>query len=319
MVIRGMETVNRTKDILQEVSKAIVGKEEIVEKVLMAILAQGNVLLEDAPGVGKTTLALAFSRTLSMDYKRVQFTPDVVPSDIIGFSIYNKATGELEYKQGAVMTNLLLADEINRTSSKTQSALLEAMEERQVTVDGVTHVLPSPFIVIATQNPAGTAGTQLLPQAQMDRFMVRLSMGYPDAESQFQILKDRQRENPLNRLEAVVTVPEILAMQEAVVDLHVEDEILRYITRLTEESRKHPLVQQGISPRGALAVSRMAKACAYVKGRDYAVPEDVQEVFTEVCAHRLILSPKARITDTSAEDILKELLEQTASEVHTGR
>lgn len=314
-----MEMAKKTESILQEVKKAIVGKDEVVSKVLMAILAQGNILLEDAPGVGKTTLALAFSRTLSMDYNRIQFTPDVVPSDIIGFSVYNKATGEMEFKQGAVMTNLLLADEINRTSSKTQAALLEAMEERQVTVDGQTHVLPSPFVVIATQNPVGSAGTQLLPQAQLDRFMVRLSMGYPDSESQFLILKDRQRENPLYKLHAAVTVPEILKMQEEVVDLHVEDSILRYITRIAEASREHALVQQGISPRGALALCRMAKACAYVKGRDYVIPEDVAEVFTEVCAHRLILAPKARITDTSAEDILSEILERTSMEDHKRR
>lgn len=314
-----MEMEKKTEEILQEVRKAIVGKDEVAAKVLMAILAQGNILLEDAPGVGKTTLALAFSRVLSMDYKRIQFTPDVVPSDIIGFSVYSKAAEGMEYKPGAVMTNLLLADEINRTSSKTQAALLEAMEEKQVTVDGVTHPMPDPFVVIATQNPAGSAGTQLLPQAQLDRFMVCMSMGYPDFESQFLILKDRQRENPLDNLHPAATVPEILKMQEEVQNLYVEDSILRCITRIAEASRAHSLVLQGISPRGALALCRMAKACAYVKGRDFVIPEDVTAVFTDVCAHRLILAPKARISDTSAKDILKEIVEQSMAEERTRR
>lgn len=304
----------RTEKILEELRKVIVGKDEILKKVFMAILSQGHVLLDDVPGVGKTTLALSFSKALGLDYRRIQFTPDVVPSDITGFSMYNKAEGTFTYHEGAVMTNLFLADEINRTSSKTQSALLEVMEEKQVTVDGITHKVPEPFFVIATQNPIGSAGTQLLPQAQMDRFLVRLSMGYPDTQSQINILRDRQVENPLDKVVQAASREEILQMQQEAKEIHVKDPILVYVTRLAEESRKHPLVVYGISPRGALAVCRMAKASAFVDGRDYVKPEDVAAVFTDVCAHRLILSPKARITDTTPAQVLEELLQQIYAE-----
>lgn len=279
----------------------------------MAILSKGHILLDDVPGVGKTTLALAFSRVLGMEYHRIQFTPDVVPSDIVGFSIYNKAVGNFEYKPGVVMTNLLLADEINRTSSKTQSALLEVMEEGQVTVDGVTHALPSPFVVIATQNPVGSAGTQLLPQAQLDRFMIRLEMGYPDYESQVNILRDRQLDNPLEKAKEILTDADILKMQDEVQTIHVADPILEYVTSLAMATREQPLIRLGVSPRGALAVTRMAKAHAYLAERDYVTPEDVQQIFTDVCAHRIILSPKAKIADHSAADVLRQVLRETKS------
>lgn len=304
---------NRTEAIIREMEKVIVGKEDVLRKVLMAILSGGHILLDDVPGVGKTTLALACSRTLGLEYHRVQFTPDVVPSDIVGFSVYNRETGNFDYKPGAVMCNLLLADEINRTSSKTQSALLEVMEEGQATVDGATYALPQPFVVIATQNPVGSAGTQLLPQAQLDRFMVRLEMGYPDFESQVNILRDRQTENPLDTVSQLVSREDILSMQTEVQDVHVEDKILEYVTSLAMATRKQELIRLGVSPRGALAVTRMAKAHAYMKGRDYAMPEDVQKVFREVCGHRIILSPKARIADRSAEDVLKQVLKETPS------
>lgn len=302
-----------TNQLLDEMEKVIIGKRRVLERVLMAILSKGHILLDDVPGVGKTTLALTCSRVLGMDYNRIQFTPDVVPSDIIGFSIYNKGTGTFEYKPGVVMTNLLLADEINRTSSKTQSALLEVMEEGQVTVDGVTHQLPSPFVVLATQNPVGSAGTQLLPQAQLDRFMIRLEMGYPDFESQVNILRDRQVENPLNLIQPMLNNYDILRMQEEVQHVHVEDAILEYITALAVATREHSMIRLGISPRGALAVSRMAKAHAYIKGRDYVMPEDVQRIFLDVCAHRIILNPKARIADLTAADVLKQVLKETKS------
>lgn len=304
---------NITNTLLDEMEKVIIGKHRVLERVLMAILSKGHILLDDVPGVGKTTLALTCSKVLGMDYNRIQFTPDVVPSDIIGFSIYNKGTGTFEYKPGVVMTNLLLADEINRTSSKTQSALLEVMEEGQVTVDGVTHPLPSPFVVLATQNPVGSAGTQLLPQAQLDRFMIRLEMGYPDFASQVNILRDRQVENPLNLIQAILSNADILRMQEEVQYVHVEDSILEYITALAVATREHPMIRLGVSPRGALAVSRMAKAHAYLKGRDYVMPEDVQRIFLDVCAHRVILNPKARIADLSAGDVLKQVLKETKS------
>ena len=250
---------SRTDAIINEIEKVIIGKRNVVERVLMAILSEGHILLDDVPGTGKTTLALTCSVVMGVQYQRMQFTPDVVPSDIVGFSVYNKATGGFDYKPGVVMTNLLLADEINRTSSKTQSALLEVMEEGQVTVDGVTHQLPKPFVVIATQNPVGSAGTQLLPQAQLDRFVIRLQMGYPDFKSQVEILRDRQKVNPLDHISKVISGEDIIAMQQEVRDIHVEDSILEYVTALATATREHELIRLGVSPRGALAIVRMAK------------------------------------------------------------
>ena len=298
----------QSERILSEVKKAIVGKDDVLARALMAILSRGHILLEDVPGVGKTTLALAFSRAMGIDYRRVQFTSDVVPSDIIGFSVYDKESGRLLFKPGAVMCNLLLADEINRTSSKTQSALLEVMEERQVTVDGQAHPVPDPFIVIATQNPVGSAGTQLLPQAQIDRFMVRLKMGYPDFNSQVNILRDRKSENPLSRVEQVASAAEVVQMQREVDNLRVADSILEYITHLCQATREHSVVQLGVSPRGALAVLKMSQAHAYLAGRDYVVPEDAAEIFGDVCAHRLVLSPKAKISGVTQEEVIRQVL-----------
>ena len=300
----------RTSEILDQINKVIIGKENIVKKVFMAILAGGHVLLEDVPGVGKTTLALSFSKVLGLDYRRIQFTSDSVPSDVIGFSVYDKTTGKLSYVPGAVMTNLLLADEINRTSSKTQSALLEVMEEGNVTVDGVTRTLDTPFVVIATQNPAGSAGTQMLPNSQLDRFMVRLHMGYPDFKSQVNILKDRHSSNPLNSIRKVVTKEELLDMQSSVQKIYIADEIYEYITRLIEETRNHSYVRLGVSPRGALALCNMVKSYAFISNREYVIPEDVIEVFSDVCAHRLILDPKARMNDITAVDITKDILKK---------
>ena len=297
-----------TTTILKSINSVIAGKEAVVEKVLMAILSGGHVLLEDVPGVGKTTLAISFARTLGLDTRRVQFTSDTMPSDILGFSVYNRETGNFDYKPGAVMTNLLLADEINRTSSKTQSALLEAMEEYHVTVDGQTYPLPEPFVVLATQNPVGSAGTQLLPQAQLDRFMVRLVMGYPDFTSQVNILRDRRTSDPLDAVDTVSSAAALLEMQAQARAVHVADALLEYITHLAEASRTHPLVTLGISPRGALAVCRMCRSRALMEGRDYVLPDDVAYIFSDVCAHRLILSAKARITETSASDVLAEVL-----------
>lgn len=295
--------------ILHEVKKVIVGKDEVLEKILMAFISQGHALLDDVPGTGKTTAALAFSRALGLQYSRIQFTPDVLPSDIVGFSVYDKSAGRFVYHPGAVMTNLLLADEINRTSSKTQSALLEVMEERQATVDGKTYKLPEPFIVIATQNPVGAAGTQLLPHAQLDRFTVRLEMGYPSHRSQVEILRDRQISDPLSEVRKVASTEDISDMQSKVRLIQMADSLLDYVAELAEESRRHPLVTLGIGPRGALAVCRMAKAKALIEGRNYVVPSDVQSVFVDVCAHRIILSAKAKINDTCAADVLNEILD----------
>lgn len=300
----------KVEKIIDQIAKVILGKHEVIEKVLMAILASGHVLLEDVPGVGKTTLTLAFAKTMGLETKRIQFTSDSVPSDVIGFSILDRRTNEFEYKPGAVMTNLLLADEINRTSSKTQSALLEAMEERHVTVDGHTHALPSPFIVLATQNPIGSAGTQMLPNSQLDRFMICTSIGYPDFDSQVNILKDRSNVDPLDGVEQVLSqqlLTEIIAQVEQV---HIADEIYRYITMLTEATRIHPMVQLGVSPRGALALARMTKAGAYLNGRNFCVPEDVSAVAVDVYAHRLMLGAKARFNETSTQDLMLEILKQ---------
>ena len=244
-----------------------------------------------------------------MDTRRVQFTSDTMPSDILGYSVYEKETGEFVFKPGAVMTNLLLADEINRTSSKTQSALLEAMEEMRVTVDGKTYPLPRPFVVLATQNPVGSAGTQMLPSAQMDRFMIKISMGYPDFESQISILRDRHTENPLNRISPVVNLEQLQEMIREANEVEVQDSVYEYVTRLTQATREHPLIQLGVSPRGALAVCRMAKAYAYLHGRDFVIPEDVAAVFGDVCCHRLVLTTKARMMEEKPENLIRSILE----------
>ncbi|MDR1573723.1 MAG: MoxR family ATPase [Clostridiales Family XIII bacterium] len=296
--------------VLQEIRKVIVGKNEVVAEVLTAVLASGHVLLEDVPGVGKTTMTLAFAKALGLEAKRVQFTSDTMPADIIGFSVYDRRIEDFAYKPGAIMTNMLLADEINRTSSKTQSALLEAMEEGSVTVDGVTHPLPAPFVVLATQNPVGSAGTQLLPASQLDRFLIRISIGYPDFESQVNILKDRRESNPLSEVEPVLTRARLIEIIEAVARVHVGDTIYAYITSLAEASRAHPLVQLGVSPRGALALCRMAKGRAFLAGRDYVVPEDVAAVFPDVGGHRLVLNAKARFNELDGRAVVLEILEK---------
>ena len=296
------------ESILHEVQKVIVGKDDVLEKILMTILSGGHVLLDDVPGTGKTTTALAFSRALGLQYGRIQFTPDVLPSDIVGFSLYRRDSGTFTYQPGAVMTNLLLADEINRTSSKTQSALLEAMEELQVTVDGVTRPLPKPFIVLATENPVGSAGTQMLPASQLDRFMLQLSMGYPNRASTAALLKDRHHVDPLSACQTVTTPAELEKLIAEVSNIHVADRIYDYIAELVDLTRSNAYVTLGVSPRGALAVTRAAKANAYLEGRDYVIPDDVCAVFPDVCVHRLILNSKARLQDYTAALILQNVL-----------
>lgn len=302
--------VEQSKAILAEVSKAFIGKNEIVKKVLMTIYAGGHILLEDCPGVGKTTLAVAFSKTLGLSSKRIQFTPDTLPSDITGFTVFNRETNHFEYRDGAANCQLLLADEINRTSPKTQSALLEVMEEHTVTVDGETHVLPSPFICIATQNPVGSAGTQSLPESQLDRFMICLSIGYPSLENQMRIINAQRYSNPLSDVRPVTNAQNLLEVQNYFTSVRVADSVLSYAIRLCEATRVHPLVELGISPRGVSALVKMARAGAVLRERNYVVPEDVQSVFFDVCAHRLILRPQAQVDGITARDILAEILQQ---------
>ena len=286
----------------------------------MAIYAGGHVLLEDYPGVGKTTLALAFSRVLGMEYKRIQFTSDTMPSDLIGFSVYDKQKDTFIYRPGAVNCQLFLGDEINRTSPKTQAALLEVMEEGNVSVDGITHPLPKPFICIATQNPLGSIGTQPLPDSQMDRFMVRLSIGFPSIEEQAMIIKQRQHHNPLQDVKAVVSAEDILDIQRYIASVTMSEEILLYISALCEMTRLSPMVEMGVSPRGALAISQMARAHALLEKRDYVVPEDVQEVFLDVCAHRCVMRPQARIEGVTAESYLQDILKKaTPPELGNGK
>ncbi len=303
----------KIKQICDEINTVIAGKDETVKQVLTAILAGGHILLEDIPGVGKTTLALAISKVLGLDFNRVQFTPDVVPSDITGFTMYDKNNGDFKYKEGAIICNFFLADEINRTSSKTQSALLEVMAEGKVTVDGETHKMPQPFVVMATQNPIGTAGTQMLPEAQLDRFMIKLSMGYPDFDAQVEILKAREKTDPLEHIKNIVSNEELIKMKEAVKNVYVDDKIYCYITTLAEATRKHEFIKLGISPRGAIALCAMAKSSAYMDGRDYVTPEDIQSVFCDVCRHRILLHPKAHLAEFTTESILEEILKNNTA------
>ena len=309
MQTRENEVTVVVQQILDQVRRAVVGKDDTLLWVLAAILARGHILLEDIPGVGKTTMALAFSKALDLQYSRVQFTPDVLPSDITGYSVPDAQSGELRYQPGAVLTNLFLADELNRATSRTQSALLEAMEEGQVTVDGVSHVLPQPFTVIATQNPVGAAGTQLLPDSQMDRFIIRLSMGYPDPRDEVTMVLNRQDGNPLKVIRAILTREQLVALQDTVEKTFISDSVVGYIVRLVGATRQHPEIQRGASPRATLAVAAMAKAVAQLRGRDYVVPGDVREVFVQTVSHRLILTPRAMTQGTDCRQVLEGILE----------
>ena len=303
--------MNQISQILGEVRKAVVGKDHVLVWVMTVILARGHILLEDIPGVGKTTMALAFSKALGLDYGRVQFTPDVLPSDITGYSIYNKETGAMRYQPGAVLCNLFLADELNRATSRTQSALLEAMEEGQVTVDGVSHRIPQPFVVFATQNPTGATGTQLLPDSQMDRFTVRMSIGYPSPEDERNMVLRRQGGNPLSQIRPVVTREQLVSMQDEAAAVYMKEELVDYAVALIGATRTHPLILRGASPRATLSVTAMAKAVAYVQGRDYVVPKDLQTVFSSTVAHRLLMSPEAEAKAITPENVLDEILKHT--------
>ena len=306
--------MNLIQRIINELRKAVQGKDQVLIWVLMTILARGTILLEDIPGVGKTNMALAFSRALGLDYGRVQFNPDVLPSDITGYSVYQKETGKMIYQKGAILCNLFLADELNRATSRTQSALLEAMEEGQVTVDGVSHPLPRPFTVIATQNPTGAAGTQLLPDSQMDRFTVRLSVGYPQPKDELDMVLARQGGvNPLNAVRQVVTAAELVSMQEAVGKIYMKESLIAYVVSLVSATRQHPQISRGASPRATLAIVSMAKATAYMNGRDYVLPEDVQTVFVGTVSHRLLLSNEAQNLGLTENAVLTELMSKISA------
>ena len=305
--------MNQISQIISEVKKAVVGKDRVLIWVMTVILARGHILLEDIPGVGKTTMALAFSRALGLDYGRVQFTPDVLPSDITGYSIYNKDTGEMRYQPGAILCNLFLADELNRATSRTQSALLEAMEEGQVTVDGISHRIPQPFCVFATQNPTGASGTQLLPDSQMDRFTVRMSIGYPAPADERNMVLNRQGSNPLGQVRQVVRREELITMQEQASRVYMKEEIVDYAVSLVGATRNHPLILRGASPRATLSVTAMAKAVAYIQGRDYVVPKDVQAVFVNTVAHRLLMTPEAEAKGITPDSVLEQIQSTAAA------
>ena len=297
----------KTEEIMREVRKVIFGKDECIRQVMTAILAGGHILIEDIPGVGKTSMALAFAKAMNLTQNRVQFTPDVLPSDIVGFSMFIKEKEAFVYQPGAVMCNLFLADEINRTSPKTQSALLEVMEEGTVTIDAVKREVPQPFMVIATENPTGSSGTQLLPESQLDRFMVRMSLGYPSQADEISMMKSK-KEYSVDDIPASLTVEDILEMKKEVEKVFIHDLIYQYTTDLVNATRKHQYLTLGVSPRGTLALINMASAHAYLQERDYVVPADVAAVFTDVCAHRLILNTKAKVGGLTAEGILEQIL-----------
>ena len=298
------------KKLLQvqaEVNKIIKGKQDIVEKILAAIISGGHILMEDMPGVGKTTLATTFAKALSMDYNRVQFTPDVLPSDILGFSMYNSKTQEFQYRPGSVFCNIFLADEINRTSPKTQSALLEAMEENKVTVEGVTRALPDPFVVIATENPSGSSGTQMLPESQLDRFMICVSMGYPSHEDAVAILKGEQERKTYN-VQGIMTEEDLRNIRKWADNIFVDDKIYEYIVNLVEETRNNNVFEMGASPRGSIALLRMSRAMAVLEGRDFVTREDVQKVAKDVLGHRIRLSSRGRAEGLTSDDAMDLLL-----------
>ncbi len=301
---------DKIQAVIDEVERVIIGKRQEIELILCAVLAEGHVLIEDIPGVGKTTLAQAFARSMNLDQHRMQFTPDITPSDVTGFTMYQKETEEFVYQAGAVICNLFLADEINRTSPKTQSALLEVMEENAVTIDGVTHKMPRPFIVMATENPVGYTGTQMLPESQLDRFTICVVIGYPSAADEVRMLKSRALDQPLDHVRAVIHREDLVAMQEAVKKVVIKDEIYRYIVDLAAATREHEEISLGLSPRGSLSLAAMARANAYMKGRSFVQPEDVYEIFLPVSRHRLLLASEAKLNHHRADDLLEEILQR---------
>ncbi len=300
------------RDIVDNVSKVIVGKTEVIEHALAALIAQGHILVEDVPGVGKTMLAKSLSVSIGCDFKRIQFTPDLLPSDVAGISVYNQSSGEFQFRPGPIMAEVVLADEINRATPKTQSALLEAMEELQVTVDGVTHQLQHPFIVMATQNPIEYEGTFPLPEAQLDRFLMRISLGYPDFEEELSVIGQQEQVHPIESLTAVTSPAEIIQLQEAAKEVYVDRAVREYIVTLTESTRDHRDVALGASPRASLGLFRASRALALVLDRDYVIPDDIKALAPAVTAHRIILAPSARMRGIRSADLVTDLLNSVA-------
>ncbi len=302
--------VEKAHNVLNEVNKAVLGKKTEVAEIMTAFLANGHVLLEDIPGVGKTTLATAFSKAMGLESRRVQFTPDVMPSDLTGFSVYRREEEKFVYQEGSIFCNILLADEINRTSPKTQSALLEVMEERKVSVDGVTRDAPSPFLVIATQNPSGTAGTQLLPEAQIDRFMITLTLGYPDYLSELEIARTAGSGSRNDNIQPVITKEDFLTMQQQIHETYIKDIVYDYIIKLISATRNHPYIERGASPRATIALVKTSKAYAWLQGRDYVVPADIIAQLPFVLFHRMTLNMSARMSGSKRQDILADILKR---------
>ena len=298
----------KIENVILEIEKVIVGKRSEIVMILTAMLSDSHILIEDVPGTGKTTLAAAVARVTGLEFRRAQFTPDVMASDITGFNIYNRQKEEFEFRRGLVMCNLLLADEINRASPKTQSALLEAMEENKVTVDGVTYDIPDPFMVIATQNPTGYVGTYPLPEAQLDRFAMKIRMGYPSPDEEKNILMARRGVNPLDSVKNVITADELRTIRRGVAEIHIDEEIYTYIVKLVSATRKHPSLSLGASPRASVALMRLSQAYAFIRGRNYVLPDDVAAIFRQSIAHRLMLRQDAKLKGVSADDILGEIL-----------
>jgi MoxR-like ATPase len=303
------ELGNKLKDNL---GKVIIGKDDSILLTIIAFLCQGHILIEDVPGVGKTMLARSLAKSLGCNFKRIQFTPDMLPSDVTGVSIYNQNTRDFEFRPGPLMAQIVLADEINRATPKTQSALLEAMEERQMTVDGTTYILPVPFMVMATQNPIEYEGTFPLPEAQLDRFLMRIDLGYTSLGNEIRILEEQQIIHPILELEPVITTEEILMAQDTIKHIHVSDPVKRYIVQMVRETREHPEVYLGASPRGSLGLFRSGQARAALNGRDYVLPDDVKILAPNVLSHRVVVSPAARLTDVSAVKIVREILDSLA-------
>ena len=311
--------VQFTERVIENVETVIVGKRQQIELLMVALLCQGNVLIEDVPGTGKTMLARAVAVSMGMGFKRLQCTPDLLPNDITGVSVYNQGTGAFEFLPGPVFVHVLLADEINRATPRTQAALLEAMQEHQVTVDGTTRALPEPFLVLATQNPIEYEGTFPLPEAQLDRFLMRLSLGYPDAVDEIQILRNLRKQHPIETIGQVADGQQLLSMQSTVTDVHVDESLERYILSLVTATRSHRALALGASPRGSLALYKTSQALAAVRGRDYVVPDDVKLLAPLTLAHRLILKPASQLRGTTALGIVAEVLEQTELDLETHR
>lgn len=294
--------------LIEEVKKAVLGKDEVIKKVTVALLSNGHILLEDIPGVGKTNLAVAFTKALSLDYQRVQLTSDILPSDLLGYSVYDFETKEMTFKKGPLFTNIFLADEINRTSSKTQSALLQVMEEGLISVDGNTYPTNKPFMVIATQNPFGSAGTLMLPDSQLDRFMMLLSLGYPDEASEMEIIRRKRSGNPLETIGAVITPEELITMQEAVKKVYLDDSLIKYIVQIVQQTRCHEKIEQGASPRASIALMKAAQATAYINDRDYVIIEDINENLYEILNHRIFLMPNVKKNRDNFQIIMEEIM-----------